>query len=275
MSQTISRAPGRRASAVHHHEDSKHLAQRPPVSVVIPALNEARNLPHVFAKLPAWIHEVVLVDGHSTDGTAEVARELFPAVKIVGQDRTGKGNALACGFAASTGDVVVMLDADGSTNPDEIPAFVDALVEGADFAKGSRFAKGGGTSDISPTRRLGNWFFCTLVNVMYRTKYTDLCYGYNAFWRRHLPAMDINCDGFEVETLMNIRAARAGLRIAEVPSFEEERVYGDSNLRTFRDGFRVLRTIFREWRRPVDALVGNGTGQPAIGNAEPSTEAAA
>jgi hypothetical protein len=168
-----------------------------------------------------------------------------------------------------------MLDADGSTSPDEIPAFVDALVEGADFAKGSRFAKGGGTSDISLTRRLGNWFFCTLVNVMYRTKYTDLCYGYNAFWRRHLPAMDINCDGFEVETLMNIRAARAGLRIAEVPSFEEERVYGDSNLRTFRDGFRVLRTIFREWRRPVDAAVRNGTGQLAIGNAEPSTEPAA
>jgi glycosyltransferase involved in cell wall biosynthesis len=246
------------------------------VSVVIPALNEARNLPHVFAKLPTWIHEVVLVDGHSTDGTAEVARELFPAVKIVGQDRTGKGNALACGFAASTGDVVVMLDADGSTNPDEIPAFVDALVEGADFAKGSRFAKGGGTSDISPTRRLGNWFFCTLVNVMYRTKYTDLCYGYNAFWRRHLHAMDINCDGFEVETLMNIRVARAGLRIAEVPSFEEERVYGDSNLRTFRDGFRVLRTIFREWRRrPVEAVEASGDGEPSMSNAEPAAEAAA
>ena len=243
------------------------------MSVVIPALNEARNLPHVFARLPAWIHEVVLVDGHSTDGTAEVARELFPDVKIVGQDRTGKGNALSCGFAASTGDVVVMLDADGSTNPDEIPAFVDALVEGADFAKGSRFANGGGSSDISLTRRFGNWFFCSLVNVMYGTTYTDLCYGYNAFWRRHLPAMDINCDGFEVETLMNIRAAQAGLRIAEVPSFEEERVYGDSNLRTFRDGFRVLRTIFREWgRRPVEV---SGNGHPSMSNAEPSAEAAA
>jgi len=144
-----------------------------------------------------------------------------------------------------------MLDADGSANPAEIAAFVDALCEGADFAKGSRFIEGGGSSDITPTRRLGNWFFSTLVNVIYGTRYSDLCYGYNAFWRHCLPAISVDCDGFEVETLINIRAAKAGLRIAEVASFEEDRIYGDSNLRTFRDGFRVLRTIFREWPRRV------------------------
>jgi glycosyltransferase involved in cell wall biosynthesis len=225
------------------------------VSVVIPALNEARNLPYVFAELPTSIHEVVLVDGHSTDGTAEVARELFPAVKIVGQTRKGKGNALACGFAASSGDVIVMLDADGSTDPREIPAFVSALLGGADFAKGSRFADGGGSSDISGTRRLGNWFFSTLVNAMYGTRYSDLCYGYNAFWRHCLSAISVDCDGFEVETLLNIRAARAGLRVVEVPSFERDRIHGESNLRTFRDGFRVLRTIFREWTRSPGELV--------------------
>ena len=247
-----------------------HVAEQAPprVSIVIPTLNEARNLPHVFAKLPVWIHEIVLVDGHSTDGTTEVARELFPDVRIVGQSGRGKGNALRCGFEACTGDIIVMLDADGSADPAEIDAFVDALCAGADFAKGSRFVDGGGSSDITITRRLGNWFFSSLVNVLYRTRYSDLCYGYNAFWRRCLPAINVDCEGFEVETLINIRVARAGLRIVEVPSFEQDRIHGESNLRTFRDGFRVLRTIFRELPR------GRAVEQPTDVDVVPAPEAA-
>jgi glycosyltransferase involved in cell wall biosynthesis len=237
-------------------------------------MNEARNLPHVFAELPAWVYEVVLVDGNSTDGTAEIARELFPTVRIVGQAGRGKGNALAAGFAACTGDIVVMLDADGSADPAEIESFVEALCAGADFAKGSRFLDGGGSSDITVTRRAGNWFFSTLVNVMYGTTYSDLCYGYNAFWRRCLSAIPVDCDGFEVETLINIRAARAGLSVAEVPSFERDRIHGESNLRTFRDGFRVLRTIFREWPRRPTASHTRLAGDNAAGEALPAPEAA-
>src|ERR1700678_1536340 len=119
------------------------------VSVVIPTLNEARNLPHVFARLPGGIHEVVVVDGHSADGTCAVARQLRPDARIVMQNRNGKGNALACGFAVATGQVIVMLDADGSADAGEIPAFVQTLLDGADFAKGSRFAPGGGSSDLT------------------------------------------------------------------------------------------------------------------------------
>src|SRR3954468_244073 len=116
----------------------------PRVSVVIPTYNEARNLPHVFALIPDDVHEVIVVDGRSVDDTIEVARSLRPDVRVVLQNRVGKGNAMACGFAAATGDVLVMLDADGSADPREIPRFVGALVEGADFAKGTRFANGGG-----------------------------------------------------------------------------------------------------------------------------------
>ncbi len=223
--------------------------QRPRVSVVIPALNEARNLPHVFSTLPPDLYEIVLVDGGSTDETVEVARDLYPDVLIVGQKGRGKGDALAAGFAAARGDIIVMLDADGSARGQEIPLFVEALCNGADFAKGSRFIKGGGSSDITLLRRAGNGFLSGLVNLLYGTRYSDLCYGYNAFWSRCLPHIDVDCDGFEVETLINIRVARAGLVVAEVPSFEDDRIYGESNLRTFRDGFRVLRTIFRELPR--------------------------
>lgn len=228
----------------------------PRVSVVIPTLNEARNLPHVFANIPSDTYEIVVVDGNSTDDTVEVARELYPDVRIVGQSGRGKGDALAAGFRACRGDVIVMLDADGSANGAEIPRFVAALVEGADFAKGSRFIEGGGSSDITPVRWLGNAVLSGLVNLLYGTRYSDLCYGYNAFWSDCLPAINVDCDGFEVETLINIRVAKAGLIVSEVPSFEEDRIHGESNLRTFRDGFRVLRTIFRELRgEPVVAAV--------------------
>lgn len=218
----------------------------PRVSVVIPTLNEAKNLPHVIGKLPQDIHELVIVDGNSTDGTVDVARELYPSVRIVGQTGKGKGNALAAGFAACTGDVIVMLDADGSMDPGEIKLYVSALVNGADFVKGSRFMSGGGSSDITILRRLGNLFFTSTTNMLFGARYTDLCYGYNAFWADVLPVINVDCSGFEVETLINIRIIKAGLEVAEVPSYESDRIYGDSNLRTFRDGTRVLRTIFRE-----------------------------
>ena len=124
----------------------------PKVSVVIPTLNEARNLPYVFSKLPPALHEVIIVDGRSVDDTVATARRLRPGVRIVTQSRSGKGNALACGFAAATGDIIAMVDADGSADPGEIPAFVEALLGGADYAKGSRFAAGGGSSDITRLR---------------------------------------------------------------------------------------------------------------------------
>jgi glycosyltransferase involved in cell wall biosynthesis len=216
------------------------------VSVVIPAMNEAENLPHVFPRLPDGLHEVIIVDGRSTDGTVEVARRLRPDVRIVKQDGKGKGNALAAGFAAATGDIFVTLDADGSTDAAEIPRFVSALCNGADFVKGSRFAQGGASSDITFTRRLGNRGLNALVNALYGTSYTDLCYGYNAFWARCLPYMRVDCDGFEVETLINVRIAKGGLVIHEVPSYERDRIHGRSNLHAVRDGSRVLRTIALE-----------------------------
>jgi glycosyltransferase involved in cell wall biosynthesis len=216
------------------------------VSVVIPTLNEEKNLPHVFARLPEGLHEVIVVDGHSTDATVAVARRLRPDVRVITQPGRGKGNALAAGFAACTGDIVVTMDADGSTDAAEIPRFVAALCHGADFVKGSRFAQGGGSSDITRVRRLGNRALNALVNALYHTSYTDLCYGFNAFWARCLPYMRVDCDGFEVETLVNVRIAKAGLIIHEVPSHERNRIHGQSHLNAMRDGTRVLATITLE-----------------------------
>ncbi len=231
---------------------------RPTVSVIIPALNEERNLPHIAAHMPPDVDEVVFVNGQSRDNTAALAREIWPDGVHVHQTRKGKGNALACGFAAASGDIVVMIDADGSTDPAEIPRFVGALASGADFAKGSRFVQGGGSADITRLRQLGNMGFNVLVNLLFRTKYTDLCYGYNAFWRRCLDVLELPAtnsttpewgDGFEIETLINVRAAASGFKIAEVCSYESTRLHGASNLNAARDGLRILWTIQREFRR--------------------------
>ncbi len=232
----------------------------PKVSVVVPARNEARNLPHVLPSIPLDVHEVILVDGHSDDDTIEVARRCLPSIKVVQQTRSGKGNALACGFAAVTGDVIVMLDADGSADPGEIVDYVNALVDGADFAKGTRFANGGDSYDITRFRRVGNYGLNTLVNTLFGTRYTDLCYGYNAFWAGLLPILELPPpdqeslgeddmiwgDGFEIETLINVRVAAAGAAITEVGSVELERIHGVSNLNAITDGIRVLRTIASE-----------------------------
>jgi glycosyltransferase involved in cell wall biosynthesis len=235
----------------------------PSITIVVPAKNEALNLPHVLQKLPQDC-ELILVDGNSTDDTIKVAQWLRPDIRVINQTRAGKGNALACGFAAATGDFIVMIDADGSNDPEEIPRFIDALKSGADFAKGSRFVAGGGSDDITLIRRVGNFWLNKVVNVLYGARYTDLCYGFNAFHRRcldvmRLPAPEIEAepgsmlwgDGFEVETLINVRIAKAaGFKVVEVPSFETERRFGTSNLNAFSDGMRVLRTIRAELKGP-------------------------
>lgn len=246
------------------------ITERPTVSVVIPALNEARNLPHVAARMPADVDEIVFVDGRSVDDTVQVSRRLWPDAVQITQTRAGKGNALACGFEAASGDIIVMIDADGSTDPCEIPRYVAALVAGADFAKGSRFIEGGGSADITNFRRVGNWGLNTMVNTLFASRYTDLCYGYNAFWRSCLEVMQLPPsyldspqwgDGFEVETLINVRIAAYGLKVAEVSSYEASRIYGTSNLNAVRDGLRVLRTIRREFS--------STRGQPDVARTKP------
>lgn len=224
--------------------------RHPTVTAVVPALNEAANLPHVLPELAVHVDEIVLVDGRSSDATVAVALMLVPGIRVVAQPGKGKGDALRAGFFAATGDIVVTFDADGSADPAEIPAFVGVLLAGADYAKGTRFVHGAGTEDMSLFRRLGNAGLVRLTRLLHGGRYSDLCYGYNAFWRRSLAELSLVGDGFEIETIMNIRALRAGLDVREVPSFERVRRHGQSNLRAVSDGFRVLMAIVCELRFP-------------------------
>ncbi len=221
----------------------------PTVSLVIPAKNEARNLAAVLSAVPGWIDEVILVDGQSSDVTQEMARSCRPDIVVLSEPEPGKGNALRAGFAAASGDVIVAMDADGSMSPAEIPQLLYFLEHGYDYVKGSRFVGGGGSLDITPLRKFGNRVLLAVANVLYGTRLTDLCYGFFAFRRRYLDHLDLRSAGFEIETEVTVRAVLAGLRIAEVPSLELPRRAGQSSLRSFRDGQRVLRTLLHERRR--------------------------
>ena len=226
----------------------------PRVSLIIPARNEARNIAWVLEQIPDTVHEVILVDGASTDATLTTARTYRPDIRVVPQEGVGKGSALRTGFLAATGDVIVMMDADGSMAPQEISHFLYFLDNGYDFVKGSRFIAGGGSLDITRLRKLGNRFLLGVFNVLYQSELTDLCYGFCAFHRRYLDHLALSATGFEIEAEMTVRSLQAGLRIAEVPSLELPRRAGKSNLNAVRDGLRVLSTLLDGRRYPNGAL---------------------
>jgi glycosyltransferase involved in cell wall biosynthesis len=224
----------------HRWPRSAHIG----VSLVIPAMNEERNIAWVLERVPPCVGEVILVD-NSVDDTVAVSRAIRPDIRVIGQERPGKGNALRAGFAAARGDVIVMIDADCSMDPAEIDSYLDLLDSGYDLVKGSRFMEGGGTDDMDRLRRWGNGALRELVNGLYGSQFTDLCYGYSAFRRESLPRLALTAEGFEIETEIVVRAVKSGLRIGEVPSYEAPRAHGESNLNTWRDGRRVLRTLLR------------------------------
>ncbi len=218
------------------------------ISIIIPTLNEMKNLPHVLPMIPHLpeTKELPLVDGLSTDDTIKVAQELVPEIKVIMLTEKGKGAALKYAWKHATGDILVTLDADGSIDPREIPKLIEPLLQGYHLSKGSRFLPGGGTIDMPLHRRIGNWVFTTMVNILFGTKYTDLVYGFHAFRKDILEKVDIESGSFAIDTELYLKVKKAGLKVAEVPSFEARRIYGSGKLRSLTDGWRILKIIFKE-----------------------------
>lgn len=218
------------------------------VTVIIPTLNEERSIVEIIHGLDQMgYHNILIVDGNSRDRTVKIAEEL--GANVIIQKGRGKGAALRQAFNHDgLGDVIIMMDADGSMSPKEIPRFIEALDSGADLAKGSRFLPFAYSADMNLTRRIGNLFFFSLVNWLCSANYTDLCYGFAAFRKDAIKKLypHLKSTNFEIETEIFIKAQKLGLNVVEVPSIEFRRKHGKSNLSIFRDGIRILKTIIVE-----------------------------
>ena len=226
---------------------TKDSAERSPrVTVLICALNEEENLPHVLPRIPKWVHEVLLVDGHSTDDTVALSKKLLPNIGVLQQPGRGKGDALRYGIAQAEGEIIVTLDADGQTDPAELGRFVAAIQDGYDFAKGTRFRRP--FSRSRPIHRiLGNWIISVTFNVLFFRLYTDICSGYNAFRRQAVKAIDFfHKDGLADEPLLLARVCKAGLSVVEVSHRDPPRLSGVSKAPSWGQGFRAIRTVVGE-----------------------------
>jgi glycosyltransferase involved in cell wall biosynthesis len=219
------------------------------VDVIIPTRNEEENIAVVISQLKdLGFYNILVIDANSKDRTVEIAKRL--GAHVVVQEGRGKGAALRQAFIHEwvDGDIVVMMDADGSMSPMEIPRFIQALRSGADVVKGSRFLPPGYSEDLSTIRKIGNRILLSLVNILWETSYTDLCYGFGAFTKSALAKLSphLSSTNFEIEAEICIKAKRLRLKVAEVPSVELRRNGGKSNLSTFGDGFRILKSIVGE-----------------------------
>lgn len=219
------------------------------VSLIIPTLNEAKNLPYVLPEIPRLpeIAEILLVDGHSTDGTVEVAVGLRSDIRIVAQAGRGKSDAIRSGIAAATSSHVLIMDADGSQDPHEITSYVQKASEGYDLVKGSRYIPGGQSDDDSKLRRLLVWVTDTVSNLLWGSRFTDIVYGMFLINRRACLELDLTSNGFGFETMLMARAHRKRLRTIEIPAVEAARRHGSSHLSVVRDGWHIGSTVFVEF----------------------------
>lgn len=217
------------------------------LSIIIPTLNEEQNIGEVLAeieKLYQYYEELIVVDGGSKDATVTVCQNYNS--HLVNQEGKGKGNAIKTGVQRSTSEYILIIDGDGSHNPEEIRQFVQAISQGADVVKGSRFLEDAITYDMNLFRRLGNQFFVWLANTLFGTRFTDLCYGYLACRTALFHEMRICETGFAIDTEIFLKSQKKGARIVEIPSIEFERKSGKSNLRVIPDGLRILYVILHE-----------------------------
>ena len=231
------------------------------VTLLVPTLNEIDGMRAIMPKVdPSWCDQVLVVDGGSTDGTQDYARA--QGYDVIVQRQRGIRFAYQEAFSQVRGDIVVTFSPDGNSVPCLIPELARAVADGADMVIASRYLPGATSEDDDLVTALGNWTFTKLINLLHGGHYTDAFVMFRAYRTKLFWELGLDRDeGYApervfrtvigVEPLLSIRAAKAGLRIAEIPGDEPPRIGGARKLRVFRWGgaylFQTLREVYY-WR---------------------------
>ena len=220
------------------------------VTILIPTKNEEAGIGATIDALPlekldelGLQVEVLVVDGHSTDRTREIAEA--KGAKVVLQKGKGKGWGVRSAIPHITGDYIVMLDADSTYPAESIPEFLEHVSNGSDVVMGSRFKGTIEEGAMSGTNRLGNHVLSLMASALYGRRCTDVCTGMWAFKRGALKTLKLNSNHFEIEAELFAQSAKSGLRIKEVPILYRRRS-GQSGLNSWRDGAKIAAKLLRK-----------------------------
>lgn len=215
-------------------------------SLIIPALNEVKSIGETLKQVPKdFVDEIIVADGHSTDGTPELVRKL--GYRVVEEEGMGFGSAIISGIKESTGDVIIIMDADGSHNPKDIPRLLEKIKEGYDIGWGSRYLPGGGSADDTLLRHFGNKFFTFLTRLIHGVKVADILYLFAAFRREVFDSLELKSTGFEFCIELPVKAHKAGFKFGEVSCFERKRFADESRVKDFSDGLKILLAILKKY----------------------------
>lgn len=220
------------------------------VSLIIPTKNEEGAIGRVLKEVPKkLINEIIVIDGHSEDNTAKEAKtQLRPQKdKFILQKKEGFGSALLEAFKIAKGDVVVIMDGDGSQNPKDIPAFLKKIKEGYTYVMGSRYGRGGRSDDDTLIRFIGNRALTFLTNLIHNTKVSDSLYLFVAITSRDLKKLHLSSSGIEICVEIPIKAHKAGLKFTEIPVVERVRFAGESKVNAFFTGLKILGMILHKY----------------------------
>jgi len=220
------------------------------ITVVIPTRNEEGCIGRVLGEIPrTLVNEVIVIDGHSTDRTViEAKKSMKSSDKVLDQIGNGYGAALIQGMRAARGDVIVMMDADGSHDPKDIVKIIKKMEKGAEYVMASRYMLGGRSDDDTWLRWFGNKLFTWMTNVVHGSDITDSLYLFTAIRKESMEKLKLKSHGFEFCTEIVVKAHKAGLKFAEVPTIERARFAGKSKVNSFYHGMKILRMILRNYK---------------------------
>lgn len=216
------------------------------VSLVIPTRNEAKSLERTIKEIPVGsVDEVIVSDGHSIDDTLEIARSL--GCKAITQEGKGFGLGIRTGLKQATGDIIIVMDADGSQDPKDIPRLVEKVKEGYDIGWGSRYLGRGKTADDTLLRYFGNKVFTLMTRIIHGVKVADILYLFAAFKREVFDSIDLKCPGFEICIEIPARAQKKRFKFGEVPCVERKRLEGKTKVNDLVDGWKILLAILKKY----------------------------